>query len=218
MLWKDLLSSLAVTVLLAPGFFGSAARAAQTSGLVPAQVTFADAPGDRVLSDSYGPTYQDGQLGVSCDFHDPALGGSGDLTFHTISNSPPVQLRWLNFLFGTPLAPCVIDPGGTVPASSQQASLTVRQIYQLPVSSTPVTTAALFFLAEGQLQYGWPGYCSTSVQVIHPDQKTWIISANPAPAASGAGDLAVFVQPVRHQGVPTNYWDLPFTITATPLQ
>src|SRR5262249_3546708 len=106
---------------------------------VPAQVTFANLPGDRVLGDSYGSTYQDGQLGVSCDFHDPSLGYTGDLTFHTTSNGPPVRPpRTMTFLFGSPFATgCIVSPGGSVPAASQTASLTVHAIYNLiPIGGT----------------------------------------------------------------------------------
>lgn len=185
---------------------------AASSSLVPANVQFVYRTGDRVTNDAYGPLYQDGQLGVSCDFHDPASGGTGDLTFHTSSPGGSQNTRTLNFLFGTPLMPCRTTPGGQVPTSKQGASLTVTGIYGMPVGSS-LYTRAFFFLSEGTLRYASTNYCANEVLVTHSDARTWWISSTPT--GPGVGDLAVMIETVKGQSVPTYYWEMPFQIEAT---
>jgi hypothetical protein len=208
--------------LLALGLSGGLARAAKPSNLVPAQAAFANAGGDRILSDGQG-TYVDGMSGVSCDFHDPALGGSGDLTFHTSSPGSGQNTRAMMFLFpGTQaVTGCPFDGlSGMLPASSQSASLTVRGIYQMGYPGVTEAHRAIFFLTEGTLDYSSPavtGYCSTPVQVTRLDATHWTITATSAPTAAGAGDIAVLRQPLRGNNVLTRYWEMPFTLYASTL-
>jgi hypothetical protein len=211
---KTVRSFLAATVMVISGFYGKPAQAAPSEP-IPAQVRFTNAWGDRILSDAYGDTYRDGESGVACAFH----AGTGDLTLSTSSSGRSAQsARTLRFLFGTPLnTDCPVPPGGSIPTSQQGASLNVRGIYRMGVGST-VTAQAVFNLAEGQLWLGrpasWPdSSCTTYIQVTHPDDRTWIITAIP-----GAGDVAVLTQLIKRQAVATYYWQMPFSITATLLQ
>src|SRR5438477_15559 len=105
MLRKAVLLSLSASVL-SLALWPRGTAAAPYSNTVPANVQFSDGPGDLITSDHQG-IYSDGQLGVSCTFHDPAVGGSGDLTFHTSSPGGGQNQRWMNFLF----------PSGSVPTT-----------------------------------------------------------------------------------------------------
>jgi hypothetical protein len=188
---------------------GKAAHGAKPSSSIPAQMTFANAPGDQILGDAYGQTYKDGELGVFCQLLE-----NGNLVFHAGSRS-------VNFLFGTLYnTGCPVDPRGWIPAAPHPASLTVTGLLQMPVGST-AAPLAIFELDDGngRLMYGWPGYCSTRIQVTRSDQQTWIIAATSTPVASGAGNVAVLEQEVsRRNKVPTSYWEMPFTLTVTVLQ
>jgi hypothetical protein len=202
------LGLLASAALLISGLSGSAAHAAKPFSL-PAQVTFANAPGDRIVS-SGDPIYRDGEQGVSCTVRD-----SGQLVLHASSSHP------INFLYETPYnTGCPLSPGGWMPPSPNAPTLTVTKLLDMSVGST-AATLAVFHLSNGQgrLMYGWPGYCSTSVQVTRTDANTWIVTATPAPVASGAGHIAVLEQPVgRKNNAPTSAWEMPFTITVTLIQ
>jgi hypothetical protein len=90
----------------------------------------------------------------------------------------------------------------------------------MPVGSS-TAPLAIFTLGngDGRLMYGWPGYCSTRIQVTRSGQQSWIITATPTPVASGAGNVAVLEQLVgKRDNVPTSYWEMPFTLTVTTLQ
>jgi hypothetical protein len=210
MLRKVALLSLAASALSVTCWSGPVTPA-MADTLAPANVEFLYRTGDRVTNDAYGSLYEDGKLGVSCDFHS----GTGDLTFHTSSPGPGQNTRTLNFSFGAPLTPCGTTPGGKVPAPAQSASLTVSGIYgtaSLPVGGT-LFTRAVFFLNEGMLRYGNTNYCANLVMVTHPDASTWWISSTPT--APNTGDLAVIIEPIHGKDSPVFYWEMPFQIKVT---
>jgi hypothetical protein len=184
------------------GFSGSAASAAKKPSPIPAQMTFNES-GYMILGDSLGPTYIHDEQGVSCVLHP-----NGNLIFHPGNRS-------VTFLFDAFAdTGCPLSPGGWVPAASQSASLTVTGLLQMPVGST-ATAMAIFTLGngQGQLKYGWPGYCSNSVQVMRLNQTTWTITA------PGGSDIAVLEQPIsRHERVPMSDWNMPFNLTVTTIQ
>jgi hypothetical protein len=205
---KTALRFLAVTALLAGGWSANSARAAKPSS-TPAQVVFANASGDRITS-SGDPSYRNGEQGVSCILND-----NGNLVLHASSSHP------INVQFGTPYnTGCQLSPGGWIPPSLNAPTLTVLRLLEMQVGST-TATLAVFHLSDGQgrVMYGWPGYCSTSIQATRLDASTWIVAATPTPTAAGAGHIAVLEQFVsRRTNVPTSYWEMPFTITVTTLQ
>jgi hypothetical protein len=193
--------------------FGAASgNAARPSNTVAANVDFVYRAGDQITDDHLG-TYYDGKDGVSCTFHDPALGGSGDLTFHTSSPGGSQNTRTMTFLFGTPLSPCPVAPGGKVPASTQSASLTVSGIYHTFPVGGMLYARAFFFLTEGTLRFASTNYCANEVMVTHPDPITYVISSTPA--GSSTGNLAVMVESSHGKDTAVYYWQMPFQITAT---
>jgi hypothetical protein len=193
--------------------FGTASsRAAQPSNTVSANADFVYRAGDQITDDHQG-TYFDGKDGVSCTFHDPALGGSGDLTFHTSSPGGSQSTRTMTFLFGTPLSPCPVTSGGKVPASTQSASLTVSGIYNTFPVGGMIYTRAFFFLTEGTLRFANTNYCANEVMVTHPDPRTYVISTTPA--GSSAGNLAVMVESSHGKDAAVFNWQMPFQIAAT---
>jgi hypothetical protein len=185
------------------GDSAAAAKPADTS--VPASVQFVPRVGDRIHDDG-GGAYIDGLSSISCLIH---RGASGDLTLHDSTSGNRAGPRRLGYDFTAgPVSTTCQAAGGAAPAAWQPVGLTIKNIDQVPVGST-ADQYAVFFLQEGQLQFFYPLNACTSLVHVHRDSpSSWTIQSN-------SGERAVFSQAIQGQGVPINYWEMPFQFQVT---
>jgi hypothetical protein len=167
--------------------------------------------GDRILSD--GLSYVDGSDNAQCSINP----SGGDFRL-SIGNRSRYLSADLSQQF--PATYCPLNPEVTPwpQIVTDVHFLNVNSLLSVPVNSDWYTTGAVFgsksigpFLRLAGPRYSDP-YCSTPVQIQHPDSRTWNIRAVPGISGPPDNDVALLG---RDGSGPVRYLHLPFHLTVT---